>query len=181
MTHTLRLLENRKINCRTVEEERLQTPLNERKMVNSTILMAIAEAEIFRKDTLPEIHSFADMIEIFIEKGKTPPLDVLVVDEAQDLAELRLVEKLARDIPTIYIAGDDDQAIYEWNGAKPERFVSFSGESVVLDQSFRIPKKVHTLAEKISKRIKNRQEKDYEPRDKEGLVKSSTYRHVADR
>ena len=168
-----KIIENAKINCRTVEEERLQTPLNERDGVNPTILMAIAEAwEIFRKDTLPEIHSFADMIEVFIEKGKTPPLDVLVVDEAQDLAELnwRLVEKLARDIPTIYIAGDDDQAIYEWNGAKPERFVSFSGESVVLDQSFRIPKKVHTLAEKISKRIKNRQEKDYEPRDKEGLV-----------
>ena len=80
--------------------------MNERDGVNPTILMAIAEAwEIFRKDTLPEIHSFADMIEIFIEKGKTPPLDVLVVDEAQDLAELnwRLVEKLARDIPTIYI------------------------------------------------------------------------------
>ena len=47
------------------------------------------------------------MIEVFIEKGKTPPLDVLVVDEAQDLAELnwRLVEKLARDIPTIYVPG----------------------------------------------------------------------------
>ena len=63
--------------------------MNERDGVNPTILMAIAEAwEIFRKDTLPEIHSFADMIEVFIEKGKTPPLDVLVVDEAQDLAEL---------------------------------------------------------------------------------------------
>ena len=147
--------------------------MNDRDGVNPTILMAIAEAwEIFRKDTLPEIHSFADMIEVFIEKGKTPPLDVLIVDEAQDLAELnwRLVEKLARDIPTIYIAGDDDDAIYVWNGAKPERFVSFSGESVVLNQSFRIPKKVHTLAEKISKRIKNRQEKDYEPRDKEGCL-----------
>ena len=82
-----------------------KTPLNERDGVNPTIL-AIAEAwEIFRKDTLPEIHSFADMIEIFIEKGKTPPLDVLVVDEAQDLAELnwRLVEKLVREIYLPYI------------------------------------------------------------------------------
>ena len=101
-----------------------------------------------------------------------PPLEVLIVDEAQDLAELnwRLIEKLMSVVPVTYIAGDDDQAIYEWNGARPDRFIAMQGRTVVLDQSFRVPKKVHTVAEKIANRIQNRQSKNYLPRDEEGRL-----------
>ena len=48
-----------------------------------------------------------------------------MVDEAQDLTPLQwdMVVKIAKNVDRVYIAGDDDQAIYEWNGADV-RFVS---------------------------------------------------------
>ena len=118
------------------------------------------------------IYSFADMIIEFLEKGKVPPLEVLIVDEAQDLAELnwRLIEKLMAATPMIYIAGDDDQAIYEWNGARPDRFISMQGKTIVLEQSYRIPKTVHALANKISSRIHKRFPKVYKPKEERGQV-----------
>ena len=70
----------------------------------------------------------------------------------------------------MYIAGDDDQAIYEWNGAKPQRFVEYVGEKIVLDQSYRVPSLVHPIAERISERIISREPKIYKPRKEEGTV-----------
>jgi len=118
------------------------------------------------------VYSFADMINKFLVDGTPPELDVLIVDEAQDLAELnwRLVEKLAGNAKKTFIAGDDDQAIYEWNGAKPQRFVGYEGENIILNQSYRIPSKVHPIAEKISKRITLREPKTYKPREEKGTV-----------
>ena len=42
-----------------------------------------------------------------------------MVDEAQDLTPLQwdMVVKMSEGVDSVYIAGDDDQAIYEWNGA----------------------------------------------------------------
>ena len=167
------IIENAKTNCRSVDEERLSTILALRKNVTPLMLNSIAEAwEEYRLKSVPVIYSFADMINKFITEGTPPLIKVLIVDEAQDLAELnwQLVDKLSKTVETIYIAGDDDQAIYEWNGAKPQRFVDYAGEKIILNQSFRIPKKVHTIAEKISKRIKVREEKEYKPREEEGTV-----------
>ena len=167
------IIENAKTNCRTVEEERLATIISLRKNISPVMLTSIAEAwEEYRLKSVPVIYSFADMINKFIKEGTPPPLKVLVVDEAQDLAELnwQLVDKLTENVDITYIAGDDDQAIYEWNGAKPQRFVDYQGDKIILNQSFRIPKKVHEVAEVISKRIKVREEKEYKPRKEEGSV-----------
>ena len=165
------IIESAKANCRSVNKERLKTPLRDRQKVVAPLLEAIDKAWAqYREEQ--GIFSFADMINEFINKGKVPPLEVLIVDEAQDLAELnwRLIEKLMSVVPVTYIAGDDDQAIYEWNGARPDRFIAMQGRTVVLDQSFRVPKKVHTVAEKIANRIQNRQSKNYLPRDEEGRL-----------
>lgn len=167
------IIENAKTNCQSIEQERLSTILSLRKNVSPMLLTNIDEAwQEYRKKSVPMIYSFADMIQSFIDKGTAPPLKVLIVDEAQDLAELnwQLVDKLTEVVDVTYIAGDDDQAIYEWNGAKPQRFVDYMGEKIILDQSFRIPKKVHKIAETISKRIKVREEKEYKPRVEEGAV-----------
>ena len=112
------------------------------------------------------------MIKEFVERGLCPPLDVLIVDEAQDLAELnwRLVDVLSANVAKTYIAGDDDQAIYEWSGARPDRFVDYEGKNIVLNQSFRIPKTVHNVAERISNKIRKRADKEYKPREQEGAV-----------
>ena len=165
------IIENAKANCRSVSTERLKTPVKQRQKIVPPKLEAIDRAWAqYREEQ--GIFSFADMINEFLNKGKVPPLDVLIVDEAQDLAELnwRLIEKLMSVVPVSYIAGDDDQAIYEWNGARPDRFIDMRGRTVVLDQSFRVPKKVHTVAEKIAGRIERRQRKNYLPRDEEGRL-----------
>jgi DNA helicase-2/ATP-dependent DNA helicase PcrA len=64
-----------------------------------------------------------------------------------------------------YIAGDDDQSIYEWAGADTQSFIKLQGKSRVLSKSYRIPRDVYTLSCTILGRIKNRREKQYNPRD----------------
>ena len=165
------IIENAKSNCNSVGVERLKTGLKQRQKVVPSMLELIDRAWAqYREEQ--GIFSFADMILEFINKGRVPPLQVLVVDEAQDLAELnwRLIEKLMSVVPVSYIAGDDDQAIYEWNGARPDRFIAMQGNTTVLDQSFRVPIQIHKGAEKIAGRISNRQAKTYLPRPEEGSL-----------
>ena len=165
------IIENAKANCRSVSVERLNTNVKTRQRVAPSLLEPLAKAwGEYREEQ--GIFSFADMIIEFLTKGRVPPLDVLIIDEAQDLAELnwRLIEKLMSVVPVTYIAGDDDQAIYEWNGARPDRFIAMQGETVVLDQSYRVPRQVHKQAERIARRIQNRQEKRYLPREHEGTL-----------
>ena len=71
-----------------------------------------------------------------------------MVDEAQDLTPLQwdMVVKLALNADKVYIAGDDDQAIYEWNGADVLFFQTFPGKSKVLKNLRRLNKKVHFFA-----------------------------------
>jgi len=107
-----------------------------------------------------------------------PDLDLLFVDEAQDLSPLQwdLVEKWSGSVPLVIIAGDDDQSIYAWGGADPHGMDTFSkkhrSEVEVLDQSHRIPKQVHRLAESIISRLGDRRvTKNYRPSEHEGKVR----------
>jgi DNA helicase-2/ATP-dependent DNA helicase PcrA len=57
---------------------------------------------------------FVDMIVDFVEQGTSPKFDMLIIDEAQDLAPLqwRMVkEVLVPNSKQVYYAGDDDQCI----------------------------------------------------------------------
>ena len=67
------------------------------------------------------------MIEKFILEGTSPKFDLLIIDEAQDLAPLqwRMVkEVLVPNSKETYYAGDDDQAIYTWMGVKIDDFLN---------------------------------------------------------
>ena len=120
-----------------------------------------------RKDLM----DFTDMIEAFIALDEAPFLEVLIVDEAQDLSELQweMVELLARHAKRIYIAGDDDQTIYTWAGAST-RFITMAGQVDVLRQSYRVPIKVHALANRVISSITNRREKVWLPRQVVGSI-----------
>ncbi len=115
---------------------------------------------------------FTDMLTGFLEFETRPPLKALIVDEAQDLSALqwKCVHKLAQDVDHVYIAGDDDQAIYKWAGADPDHFINLAGKEIYLEQSYRVPKKVHDVALNIVKRIRNRRHKTWIPREEEGSV-----------
>lgn len=112
---------------------------------------------------------FTDMLE---RVQDALPIDVLIVDEAQDLSELqwKVVDIVGANAQRVYIAGDDDQAIFTWAGASPEAFVQRPGQVKVLGVSHRLPRAVHRIATRIVSHIVDRQPKTFAPRDEAGIV-----------
>lgn len=122
-----------------------------------------------------DLLDFTDLLEMaVVEHERLPSLEVLIVDEAQDLSRLQwqMVEALASKAKRIFLAGDDDQAVFTWAGADVKSFLSFQGQITVLEQSYRVPSTVHQLAERIVHRIRERQPKEWRARDFEGEVKT---------
>lgn len=118
------------------------------------------------------MYDFPDMLELYIERGNPPRVHTLFIDEAQDLSKLqwKALVRLMEKAKVVYVAGDDDQAIFRWNGADPESFINLPGERTVLSQSYRLPGSVHALAQGLRKRIVGSIEKEYLPRPEEGRV-----------
>jgi len=126
---------------------------------------------------------YTDLLTFYLESGRPLNIDVIFIDEAQDLSLLQweVVNKLGSKAQRHYIAGDDDQAIFNWAGADSSAFQNLEvSETMVLDQSFRLSKAVHNSAEKISSRIKNRIPKEYRPTYEEGEVKGIGYFDIDD-
>ena len=119
-------------------------------------------------------YDFVDLCEQFIEQGNSPEFDLLIIDEAQDLTPLQweMIKKvMVPNSKRTYYAGDDDQAIYEWMGVRVEDFLKASEDKIVLDKSHRISKQALELAQKVSKRIRNRQEKEFMFKHEDGEVR----------
>ena len=124
----------------------------------------------------PDINNlvdFTDMIHDIVQQpDKIPNFDVVFIDEAQDLSPIqwKLYDILKSKSKNIYLAGDDDQAIYGWAGADVDRFIQEPATEKVLSRSRRIPKAVQDVSEIITARIEGlRATKNYLPRDEEGL------------
>ncbi len=123
---------------------------------------------------------FVMMIELAIENSWSAPGTprVLIGDEAQDWSKLET--KLFRDCwgdraETVVMAGDPDQAIYEWRGANPNIFMEHSiptNRKNFLRQSYRLPKYPHRYARNLIKRIKNREDVEFSPTSHKGSVES---------
>lgn len=117
---------------------------------------------------------FNDMLHRFLESDiQSPDITHVIVDEAQDLSFIQweVAKKIWARADKAYIAGDDDQAIHEWNGAAPRMLIDLKADtSEVLGQSYRIPSTIHRIASGISERISVRTKKDYKPRDEKGEI-----------
>lgn len=117
---------------------------------------------------------FTDIIEEFIQIGHAPEFDVLFVDEAQDLSPIQwtMVAKLAEKAGEVYIAGDDDQAIFKWAGADVNQFINLPvGRTTVLDRSYRVPDKIARCANKVIGQVSNRLPKVWKPRLDQGVAR----------
>ena len=119
---------------------------------------------------------FNDMLELAL-KVKFNHIDHLYLDEAQDCSPLqwKLFEKIAVSADEVTIAGDDDQAIFEWSGADPHGMIDFvtrhDGTIHTLDRSYRVPKKVHTLAhDHVLAVITKRVDKKFAPAPRNGQI-----------
>lgn len=86
---------------------------------------------------------------------EVPELDYLFIDEAQDLSSLQwiLVNKLASKAEHIIIAGDDKQAVNSFSGADVDTFLSLPGRVETLKQSYRTPKLVYDIANKLVEKM----------------------------
>ena len=114
---------------------------------------------------------FNDMINKVIKKNDLPLFDVIFIDEAQDLSPLqwKLFDKLKQNTKDIYLAGDDDQAIFAWAGADVDRFINEPAKEKVLKYSKRISKNVQEQSQIPIENIRGlRKSKNYLPRDFEG-------------
>lgn len=121
---------------------------------------------------------FDDMLRLFVEKYQPTDHDrVVFLDEAQDCSPLQwaVMDKLAKSASKVYIAGDDDQAIYEWSGADPHGMVRFKerhkGTMEVLGQSHRTPASVHQMVHNsLLRDIEHRVYKKYDPAPRSGFI-----------
>lgn len=121
---------------------------------------------------------FTEMLERWLGQEELFEPEYVIVDEAQDLSLLQwaVIAKLCRKAKGVWVAGDDDQCIYEWNGASPETFIDLAAARYsVLPQSYRIPASVHRVANEVIQRVQKRLPKEYKPREEEGRVNRLTY------
>lgn len=80
----------------------------------------------------------------------------ICVDEFQDtnLAQYQLLKQLVRsDSANLFIVADDDQIIYQWNGASPERLnelhQDFKIKDIQLPENYRCPTEVIEIANRL--------------------------------
>ena len=115
---------------------------------------------------------FTDMLEEFIAMDECPRIDALFVDEAQDLSPLqwKLYDILKQKSKDIYLAGDDDQAIFAWAGADVNRFINEPAKEKVLIYSKRISRAVQEQSQLCIENIVGpRKIKKYYSRDFDGI------------
>ena len=119
------------------------------------------------------LFEFTDMIVRFNNQEICPELKVLIIDEAQDLAPIQwtMAKKLIAYAGKTYVAGDDDQSIYRWAGVDPDDLINLDGDRYILDQSWRVPRKIHDAATTLIKRVKNRIPKIWNSKSDEGVIK----------
>jgi superfamily I DNA/RNA helicase len=121
---------------------------------------------------------YTDLLDQYLEFGEPLDIDVMFIDEAQDLSMLQweVVFKLGSKAKRWYIAGDDDQAIFNWAGADSRIFQALrSDDKEILNQSFRLSKEIHTVAMNIVKRIRSRLDKEYSPTESQGEVRAAGF------
>ena len=110
------------------------------------------------------MYDFNDMIKKFTDQDyKCKEFDVIFIDEAQDLSPIqwKMFDVLKQKSKDVYLAGDDDQAIFAWAGADVKRFLNEPAEEVILEKSARVPLAVQNLSNVILERISERKVKKY--------------------
>lgn len=123
-----------------------------------------------------EVYDYTDMLVLAMNADfETPHLVKLMVDEAQDLSRLQwiLVNRMASTADSILIAGDDKQSINLFSGADVETFLHLPGKVHVLEQSYRVPKQVFTMANKVMKHMRNYRKEgaQWKPKAEEGTAR----------
>lgn len=138
------------------------------------------------------IYEFDDVIRMSVNKEHTVDASELFVDEVQDLYPLQqaFLDNQMEAVDRVWLAGDDDQTIYEWAGANPDYFIDMETDPIdttnglwedktgywadegtyILDQSYRMPERVMRLSQTCIERVDARQEKEIKPYNQNGEI-----------
>lgn len=132
------------------------------------------------------IYEFDDVIEKAVEAGYTVDANELFVDEVQDLYPLQqaYLDNQLEVVDRVWLAGDDDQTIYEWAGANPDYFIDTDGKTIydldsdlwddktgyweddgvyILNQSYRMPARILRASQLCIEQVDERQNKEISP------------------
>ena len=146
----------------------------------SLFLSALLKFDEWKNEHKKKLH--IDSIIDTIRNKIDIPNKVLIVDEAQDLSysQTLLVELWTKiyDRDIFVISGDDDQAIHEWAGAKPEYLLNYQNNNmkeIVLNHSYRLPKNVANFCNSILRVIDVRKDKWITSEKEDGLIKENMY------
>jgi len=127
--------------------------------------------EAFKQEN--NLMDFCDMLAWTRAFVLNVPTSVLMVDEFQDLSPLQrdVIIQFMLNKKRIYIAGDDDQALYRFQGAEPEGMLDFKADStLILDQSYRCPNEIFRRATDFISDNRRRQPKEIKARQGEGRI-----------
>jgi superfamily I DNA/RNA helicase len=115
---------------------------------------------------------FYDLLEECLALHLRPPVTKAIIDEAQDLSpiQIELVQRWFGGCERVYVAGDDDQAIYGFSGADSRWIIALAKRfpTHVLTQSYRVPRLAYEVAQAVISANKQRVPKEYFPRGAEG-------------
>ena len=83
-----------------------------------------------------------------------------------------MINKIEKDTGCdVWVAGDDDQAIFGWAGADVESFINWESREILLNKSERVPSIIQQKALGVINRIYyNRIQKDYLPKSESGMI-----------
>jgi DNA helicase II / ATP-dependent DNA helicase PcrA len=162
--------------CVTVEEEWWNVPDENN--------ITLREAELFARtlDNFKQAYQLLDFSD-FLDEVHTPlDLDLLIIDEAQDLTRQQwdFARRVGARAKRVIIAGDDDQAIFQWSGADLRTFLSLNGVLRVLPISYRLPEEIWRKTNQIAQTIRRRKDKYWQSRDEKGSVRYITNTDQAD-
>ena len=111
---------------------------------------------------------FFDCLIKYVQDGDSLPVKVAMIDECQDITALqwKVIEKAFAKAERIIVAGDENQSIYSYSGARPDFLIALSKKYPVehLSVSYRIPQSVYRLAKAITQFIGDKTDKPFEPR-----------------
>lgn len=127
---------------------------------------------------------FHDLLAMSLVSDKRPPVRVAFIDEAQDLSPLqvKIVEKWFAPCERVYVAGDDDQAIFSFMGGDPSWLLELARTCTVemLEKSHRVPALLHDMAQKAIAPNRHRVDKIYRPKDEAGEIRFVARRRAVD-
>ena len=138
-----------------------------------TVPIAVAEELATKYQQFKIANGFVDFTDMILYANatdfETPHFQYMFIDEAQDLSaqQWKFVDKLADNVDNVVIVGDEKQAIAEFAGADVDSFLALKGKISTLDKSFRVPRKIYSLARKVEKYMIKTRNAMWYPRAKE--------------